>query len=54
MIYLSIKFHLPTSNGSLIITIQLKAKYKFQVAEMLFYILKQKSLTKVDQFSKIC
>jgi hypothetical protein len=37
MIYLRAKFHLPTSNGSLIIAIRPKAKAKFRMAAKLLF-----------------
>jgi len=42
MIYHHTKFHMPSSDGSLVvITIKLKAKYRLDGAIMLFYILKK-------------
>jgi len=47
IIYLSAKFHMPTSNGLLLMTIKHKAKHKFcTVAMLLFYILQKYYLNK--------
>jgi hypothetical protein len=42
MIYFHTKFHMPSFNGSSVITMKLKAKYRFCSAAMLFYIMQKK------------
>jgi hypothetical protein len=46
MIYLHTQFHMPRSNGSLVIAIKLQAKYIFHSDAMLFYFL-QKAKTPI-------
>lgn len=42
MVYLHIKFQMPSSNISLVNPIRLKANENFRTADMLFYILQNK------------
>jgi hypothetical protein len=39
--YLHTKYHLPISNGSLVIAVKLKYKEIFRTADVLFYILQK-------------
>jgi hypothetical protein len=52
MIYHCIKYHNPSCNGSLVIAIKLKAKYRFSMGIMLFHAL-QKYLKQMLHFLKI-
>jgi hypothetical protein len=51
MNFVCTKFNIPSSNGSLIITIKLKSKYRIHVAAMLFFLL-QKELCKCCIFNE--
>jgi hypothetical protein len=51
-IYLHTKFHMPSSNGSLVPAFKLKTKHRLQRADTLFYSL-QITVTKVAHSSNI-
>jgi hypothetical protein len=42
--HLHTKFHVPNSNGSLTITIKLKAKYRFHAAAVLLFYIVDKNI----------
>jgi hypothetical protein len=48
--YLQPKFHIPSSNASLDITITVKVTYRFCMADILFTQYKQNTLTKIAYF----
>jgi len=52
-VYLHIKFHTPSFNGSLVITISLKVKYTFRIVAMLLFYFIQKSGNKFILFLKM-
>jgi hypothetical protein len=50
IIYLHTKCHLPSSNGSLIIVVKLRAKENFRTVAMLFCVLHKNTITKLHVF----
>jgi hypothetical protein len=50
MIILHTKFQMPSSSGSLVIAVTLKAKYRYAAAILLFYFCKNISLTNIAYF----
>jgi len=50
MMQLHTKFHMPSFSGSLVITIKLKAMYRFCATTMFFSSFKKKALSKAIFF----
>jgi hypothetical protein len=50
MICLHVRFHRPSSNDSLVITIKPEATHRFHTATILFYILQKFTWAKVAYF----
>jgi len=52
MKYLHPKFHMPSPNNSLIITIKREAKYRSYAVSQMYYTLQKKKITNFAYFSK--